>query len=171
MCGLKSREQLMLNMGKVLKLQGNQHVEILASVDNGETPIGKKRNELLGQSKGEYVCFVDDDDMISPYYVHNILNALETKPDCVGIEGVIVQKNQPPRLFIHSLKYKEWFEENGIYYRCPNHLNPIKREIACSVGFPEKYYHEDRDFSLVVKDKLSTEVYIHEPIYYYYPSN
>lgn len=170
-CGLKDREAILMNLAKILKLQGDSRIEILANIDKGESSIGKKRNELLQSAKGEYVCFVDDDDMISPFYTSHILKAIENNPDCVGIKGVIVQKNHPPKYFIHSLKYKDWYEENGIYYRCPNHLNPIKKELAIQVGFPDSYYQEDRNFSLRIKNILTTETYIDDPIYYYYPSN
>lgn len=170
-CGIKSRESLLMNLAKTLKHQGNNSVEILASIDSGESPIGRKRNELLDNSKGDYVCFVDDDDQVSPFYISRILKAVETNPDCVGIEGIIVQKGIGPRKFIHSLRYNDWYEDNNVYYRCPNHLNPIKREIAMGIKFPEISYHEDRDFSIRLKDHLKTEEYIEDPIYFYYPSN
>jgi glycosyltransferase involved in cell wall biosynthesis len=169
-CGIKERESILMNLARILKLQGDGRIEILANIDNGESSIGKKRNELLESSKGEYVCFVDDDDNVSPFYIHNIIKALEGNPYCVGIKGIIVQKNHKPKTFIHSIKYKDWYEENGIYYRCPNHLNPIKREIAKTVGFPNLSYHEDKDFSIRVKDFLKIENFIDDPIYFYYPS-
>ena len=170
-CGVKSREQLLMNLAKTLRYQGTGEVEILANIDERESPIGLKRNQLLSKSNGDYVCFVDDDDTVSPYYVSYILKAIETNPDCVGITGVITEHKIGPKKFIHSLEYKDWFEKDGIYYRCPNHLNPIKREIACSIGFSEVNYQEDKGFSLRVKDVLKTEVFVPEPIYFYYPSH
>ena len=169
-CGLKKREPLVMNLARILKLQGTSDIEILADIDEGQVPVGKKRNELLYNAKGEYVCFVDDDDMVSPFYITKILKAIETNPDCVGIVGIIAQKNHGLRKFIHSLQYDHWFEENNIYYRCPNHLNPIKREIALDVRFPEIYSDEDINFSSRVKPHLKTEVFIEEPLYYYYPA-
>jgi len=170
-CGLKEREQLIMNMARVLRYQGTSDVEILANIDNGDNPIGKKRNLLLDNSKGEYICYIDDDDMISPFYISKILKAIEKKPDCVGLEGIIVQKGQGQRKFIHSVRYNDWFEENNIYYRCPNHLNPVKREFALNTRFPETYYHEDKDYSMRIKQLLKTEEYIDEPMYFYYPNS
>lgn len=170
-CGLKDREQLLMNLAKTLKLQGDSRIEILANIDQGETPIGKKRNELLHNAKGKYVCFVDDDDAVSPFYISKILDAITNDSDCIGIKGIITQKGHGPKYFIHSIEYKDWYEKDGIYYRCPNHLNPIKRELAKNVGFPETYYHEDQNFSLRIKDFLKTETFIEEPLYFYYPSN
>jgi glycosyltransferase involved in cell wall biosynthesis len=169
-CSLKIREKLLMNLARILKMQGDSRVEILSIIDNGEISIGEKRNKLLHSAKGEYVCFLDDDDMISPFYTSNILKALEKTPDCVGFKGIITQNNVQPKLFIHSLKYDSWYEENDIYYRCPNHLNPIKKELAISVGFPDLYYHEDQHFSMRIKKLLKTEEFIDDPIYFYYPS-
>jgi glycosyltransferase involved in cell wall biosynthesis len=167
---LESRSAVFQNLIRALNAQSDKTVEMLANLDNGEKSIGAKRNELLKAAKGDYVVFVDDDDMVSPYYVSSILGAIKSGPDCCGLEGIITTKTFGPRKFIHSLKYTDWYEENEVYYRCPNHLNPIKREIALEVGFPDLSFQEDKDFSLRLKGKLQTEVYINQPLYYYYPS-
>jgi glycosyltransferase involved in cell wall biosynthesis len=167
---MESRQAVFQNLARALKAQSNPQIEMLANVDDGAKSIGQKRNELLEAAKGDYVVFVDDDDMVSPYYTQGILKAIETNPDCVGIEGIITVECLGPKKFIHSVQYQDWFEENDVYYRCPNHLNPIKREIALDTKFPELYYHEDREFSFRLKGKLKTEVYIKGPLYYYYPS-
>lgn len=168
---LKSREHLLNGLRRVLKAQLTPEVEVLVSADEKESSIGSKRNSLLKTATGDYVCFVDDDDLVSPFYVSKILKATENTPDCVGIQGVITLKNVGPRVFIHSLQYTNWFEKDDIYYRCPNHLNPIKREIALSIGFPDISNQEDRVFSYNLQGKLKTETYIDTPIYYYYPSS
>jgi len=168
---LNQRLPVFQNLARILKAQSNDSVEMLAVCDNGERSIGAKRNDLLEAAKGDYVVFVDDDDMVSPFYVFGILEAIKSNPDCCGIEGIITQHKIGPKKFIHSLRYQDWFEENDIYYRCPNHLNPIKREIALDVRFPDAYYAEDKAFSYGLQGKLKTETYIQGPIYYYYPSS
>jgi glycosyltransferase involved in cell wall biosynthesis len=167
---LKEREGLLKNLARVLKMQSTNDVEFLAYVDNREKSIGYKRNQLLDSAKGDYIVFVDDDDMISPYYTQYILEGIKTNPDCCGIEGIITMENTPPRKFIHTVKCKKWYTENDIYYRCPNHLNPVKKEIALDTKFLEISDQEDLIYSNMLKPKLSNEVYINRPIYYYYPS-
>lgn len=39
-------------------------VEIVTLYDDGKKSIGTKRNELIQMAKGDYVCFIDDDDDI-----------------------------------------------------------------------------------------------------------
>ena len=62
---LKQRMPVFENLARVLKTQANSSVEMLAVCDSGEKTIGAKRNELLEAAKGDYVVFVDDDDMVS----------------------------------------------------------------------------------------------------------
>ena len=155
------------NLLNRLRPQKTEEVEILVEVDDGKLLIGEKRNFLLKRAKGDYVCFVDDDDDVSDDYVSKILKAIEKNPDCCGLEGQVTTNGRRRKKFIHSLKYKMWFEKNGVYYRNPNHLNAIKREIALKVGFTEKSHGEDRDFSKAVLPYLKTEEYIEGPIYFY----
>lgn len=166
-CSLASRLDKLQRLQKVLEPQLHNDVEVLVKTDSGELVIGKKRNMLLDEAKGDYVAFVDDDDIVSNDYVRKIMEATENRPDCCGIQGIITFQGQDPRMFIHSLKYKEWFEQNGIYYRCPNHLNPIKRELAVATKFPERNFGEDRDFSTRLLPLLKDEKFIPGVLYHY----
>ncbi|HRB54711.1 MAG TPA: glycosyltransferase family A protein, partial [Bacteroidia bacterium] len=62
-------------------------VEILTDIDNGQKTIGQKRNELVEKSKGKYVAFIDDDDMVSPFYLKTVLPGCKQDADCVGLMG------------------------------------------------------------------------------------
>lgn len=166
-CSLGSRVDKLQRLLNVLQPQAHNDVEIIVKTDEGQIPIGRKRNLLLDEAQGEYVCFVDDDDLVSEDYVSKILSAIETKPDCCGLQGIITFQGSSPRMFIHSLKYKEWFEQNKIYYRCPNHLNPVKRELALQVKFPESNFGEDRDYSTRLLPLLKEERFIPGVIYHY----
>ena len=74
----------------------------------------------------------------------------------------------------HMLSIKEWSEKEDLniaghkfYLRYPNHLNPVKREYALKVGFPEISMGEDKSYSQRILQYLNTEEYIEEPIYFY----
>ncbi len=166
-CSLYNRKISLDKLLERLVPQMNNRTEVIVASDNGELSIGAKRNKLLGVSNGEYVCYIDDDDMVSNDYISKILTALESKPDCVGIEGIITVNNQNPKKFFHSIKYQVWEEKDGIYLRYPNHLNPIRKTLAMQVKFPEKNHGEDSDYSTRIKPLLKTEVYLEGPIYFY----
>lgn len=164
---MPSRKKLLTRLLDVLEPQKNEEIEIVIESDDGQMSIGKKRNLLLDRATADYVAFIDDDDLVTSDYVQKIMHSLQSKPDCVGLQGIITFQGKSPKIFIHSLKYKTWFEENNIYYRCPNHLNPIKRELALQVKFPESNFGEDKDFSQRILPLLQNEVYINSVIYHY----
>ena len=141
-------------------------IEYITEIDNREKTIGEKRNILLSRARGEYICFVDDDDDVSNDYIESIMKALESKPDCVGIEGIIDYMGIKG-IFKHSRQFQSWYTGPDAFYRTPNHLNPVKREIALRIGFPPKSFGEDQIYSDGIKRMLKTEVYINHPIYFY----
>lgn len=173
-CTLESRKQsfssLYSNLTALIKLHELQsEVEVLYLSDKGEASVGQKRNELVSLSKGEYVCFIDDDDKVSDNYIPLIYKSLVSYPDCVGLTGVITFNGKNPKRFIHSIKYNSYFEKGGVYYRPPNHLNPIRKEIAQHFLFPSKYFGEDTDWALRIckAGVLKKECFISDPLYYY----
>ena len=72
------RDNLMEQMG-----QYAEQIELLTD-DSLTDTIGTKRNRLLKEANGEYVCFIDDDDRVASSYVWNIMEALHAHPnvDC-----------------------------------------------------------------------------------------
>lgn len=131
-------------------------VEIRSICDNREMPTGKKRNLLIQQAQGEYVCFVDDDDRVADDYVEMIYQKLLKYPDCVNLIGIVTIDGKWPQKFLHSIKYNnKYCHENDTYYRPPNHLNPIRRSIVMQFPYPDIYVDEDRTFALALaKSKL-----------------
>jgi len=149
-----------------------QPVELLVNKDTGAKSIGQKRNELLERSIGRYVAFVDDDDLVSETYVKDILTSLQAHPNATHAElkGVYTKDGQCPRLFHHSIQYSGWYTApTGLLCRYPNHLNPIRRDIAQKIGFPYVSFGEDRDFSqrLMEAKVLTTEAPIENILYHY----
>lgn len=171
---LESRKEYLSRLMDILNPQLNDYVEVLIESDSGEQSIGTKRNALLDKSTGEYIAFVDDDDIVADYYVEEILKAIDMNPDVVGIHLLHYEDGIHTGLTHHSLKYDHWWEERNTadpnlmnYYRNPNHLNPVKREYAISVKFPQINHGEDKHYSMNLLNHLKSEVYIEHPIYVY----
>lgn len=144
----------------------NGCVEILWD-DSMDYNVGTKRNKLLERARGEYIVYVDDDDHVSKSYVSSILKAIQTNPDCVGICGVITTNGRRKKKWYISKNYEKWFERRNVYYRTPNHISPVKRELALKVRFPESSFGEDYDYSMRLREHLHTEVKIPHEIYHY----
>jgi hypothetical protein len=171
---LYKRKDYLDRLKSYLEPQLSDSIEVLYNIDGGEKSVGQKRNELLEEATGDYIAFVDDDDIISNDYVSKILKALKTEPDVIGIHLLHKEDGILRGLTYHSLKYDHWWDEVNKdnpalknYYRNPNHLNPIKREYAIQVGFPQINVGEDRWYSENILKFLKTEEYIESPIYEY----
>jgi glycosyltransferase involved in cell wall biosynthesis len=166
-CTLPQRKEKFNRLYDILDKQKTVDVEILWHPKE-KLSIGNKRNQLINDSRGEYVCFVDDDDLVSKDYVSKILSALEENPDCVGIQGIMLANGNCPRRFFHTIESNGWYTSCCEYYRTPNHLNPIKRSIVKAVMFNEfSNFGEDKEFSENIRPLLKNEWVIDDPIYYY----
>lgn len=173
MCSLVSRAGMAAPLCAMLNAQLTDECELLADVDEGEASIGQKRNRLLQRAAGEWICYVDDDDSVPADYISQILAALETSPDCVGFNLAYYVDGKPKGTAIHSLRYERYAERRApggmkIYERTPNHLNPIRRDLALQAGFTEKNHGEDTDFAVKVRPLLKTEVFIDQVMYHYF---
>jgi len=167
---IESRAALFAELYLKIDRQKTQEVEILSEIDNKQISIGRKRQILLERAKGDYVVFIDDDDDVSMDYIDQILQAIKTEPDCVGML-IDCDMQGVKRNAIASLKYKNWGEnKDGFkYVRSPYHKTPIKRWIALKAGFPDKRFGEDYEYSmrLINSGLLKTEVMVKSPIYFY----
>lgn len=143
-------------------------VELLISSDNKQKPIGEKRQELLEHASGEYVCFIDDDDMVSDEYVKKVLPLLDGV-DYIGFRLQLYLNGKPQKPTVHSIRFGGVSEDDGGYYRDISHLNPIKRSIALA-GFFGGGNKEDDRWASAIREKglVKTEHFIDEVMYHYY---
>lgn len=176
-CTMTSRADMLARLRSRLDPQVAQFaesVEILEELDDGTMPVGMKRNRLVRRALGEYTVFIDDDDLPSPDYVRKIMEAINAtpRPDVVGIRGVMVvldgNRVERKRSFEHTIRHDRWYVNGGHYYRCPCHLNPVRREIALRVPFRNDItFEEDFLQSLDMRGQLKVESMIEGPIYLY----
>jgi glycosyltransferase involved in cell wall biosynthesis len=157
------------------QIQNRAGIKISILNDFQELSIGRRRNILLENTDSQYVCFFDDDDLPTPYYIEGIYNAALSGCDCASLKGIYTENGANPEIFEHSIKYKEWKTNYGVpypnikYERTPNHLNLIKRELAVQVRFEEISFSEDKIWSDKINELglIKTEYYIEQPIYNY----
>lgn len=146
-------------------------IEVLLFLDKkGENSIGTKRNMCNKHSNSIYSMFIDDDDILKEGALPHMIHKLKTEtPDCLALEGIYTEDGKNPKKFVHSISYHEYSQLGDTYYRPPNHLNPIKSEIAKQFKFPEINFGEDTDWAMqIAKSKLiKTESNIGFPYYIY----
>jgi glycosyltransferase involved in cell wall biosynthesis len=146
----------------------SEHVEILLDDRGKSVTTGEKRNYLIKQSTGEYVVFIDTDDLVPIYYIDEIIKASKNNSDCITFRGFMTSDGKNREPFV--LRMGEEYEKRGdTYYRWPNHIVPIKRTIASSVLFPHKTFKEDYEWSKRINDLglIKTETFIDKEMYHY----
>ncbi len=169
---IPSRTKLFCELYSKLMEQSAPGVEVISRMDRKEMSIGAKRQLLLQSATGDYICYIDDDDNISPYYIQEILKATQTNPDCIGFKIDCMISNQY-KSAIASMKYKQWADkQDGYdYVRSIYHKTPVKREIALKAGFSDLRYAEDHEYAMKLQPYLKTEVFIDKVMYYYRYTN
>lgn len=167
MLGMESRPwHLMWNEINEQAAEFPGSVECLRLCDNGERTSGQKRQELSRQATGDYVCWVDDDDLVSPDYVTRILTGCLTGVDVVGITLQMFKDYVPGEVWHFGL----YPDQRSRGLMAANHLCAWKREIAERVCWtPELGYGDDQAWygPLHAAGLAKTGVTIQEPIYRY----
>lgn len=160
------RSEKLANLRAVLDRQLTPEVEVITDISMNYN-IGTKRNKLLQLSSGKYIVYLDDDDLIASDYIEKILEACKQDRDCIGISGTITTNGVNERQWHISKDFQMWFERGNVYYRTPNHISPVKRELALQAGFPEINFSEDHEYSMRLLPLLKTETKIPGNIYFY----
>lgn len=173
-CTIPGREAFLERLMERLSIQLTDGVQVISDGHKGIS-IGDKRNSLLERAKGEYVCFIDDDDLVSDNYIKLLFEGINNGVDCCSLKGIITEDGLNPLLFEHSIKYGIYKTITDSqpgevrYERYPNHLNCINSSIAKQFKFPEKNHSEDTEWATQIHKSglIKTEHYIPEVIYYY----
>ena len=169
-CTLPNRIGYLSQLLQVLTPQyvSTNEVEVLTESDNGSMTTGMKRNLLLKRSTGKYVVFIDDDDMVAPTYVKDILTAAESNPDAIVFNGIMTTNGVEERKWYISKDYG-YEAKDGAYYRYPNHIVPIRREIAMAFPFMDIRIGEDYAWATAIHNAklIQTEVKIEKELYHY----
>ncbi len=151
-------------------------VEVVITMFDKSFSLGKNRGRMIDAAAGEYVNFVDDDDLVDEDYVESIYPLLDGV-DYVGFlakfhrDGVYCGK-----LSIHSIDFKDWSEDAYGYYRDISHLNPILKDLAVAgrMGDHEGLVREDFFWAGRLRSMgvVKTENFVPKIMYFvYYRSN
>jgi cellulose synthase/poly-beta-1,6-N-acetylglucosamine synthase-like glycosyltransferase len=161
--------QLIVNLQNQISGTNSQGlVEILINEDQGQKNTGLKRNELKKIAKGDYIIYLDDDDEPAQIYISELLKAAEHKKDCIVFNGYVTTNGKDRVNF--KLRLGEKYEaRDGLYYRYPNHITAMKRELVKDVDFPLKTVGEDYEYATKIRDLglLKSQYVIEKDLYHY----
>jgi hypothetical protein len=122
----------------------NVKIKITLGFDNREKTIGAKRQQMLEAAEGKYVSFIDDDDRVTQAYFEDAAACIAGNYDCMRLRGQIAQST-----FTHSIvtRINSPMANHDTFLRPPNHLNPMKTDIAKLVRFRDASTGEDFDWT------------------------
>jgi len=70
---------------QISKNYAEEIIEIIIDTDNMVKSVGQKRNDLIKKARGQFICFIDDDDFIAENYLSIILYHLNSSIDILLI--------------------------------------------------------------------------------------
>ena len=148
--------------------QDNQTVKVMRLLSN--RGVSRARNVGLKKAKGEYIVFIDSDDLVSEDYIEQILKAIETEPDTVylswksmdGKFGKIIKNEKDKfgsqnrcvwnRVFKKTYIYGMEFDENMSVAEDDDFLNRLpEAESHTFVSKPIYFYRVGREDGLSMR--------------------
>jgi GT2 family glycosyltransferase len=174
-CSIFSRANYLDRLLACLAPQWTERVEFLLAADDGQESVGAKRQRLLDQARGDFVVFIDDDDLVSPDYIAKVLGAILRNSTIDAV--TYFSKRYCDGVYEADCKYsitnpvnRDAVIINGIktYRRFPYHVTPIRSDLALKVGFKPMDFQEDTDFAERLRPLIKTEEFIPEFLYSYY---
>ena len=165
---------------ELLLPQTNEETEIILVDDGSEKPyifdemfgvervkyikkknggVSSARNRGLKEAKGEYIVFIDSDDLVSSCYIEMIFEAIETNPDTVYISWRSIDRKLGKIIMSEKDEFNPW--NRCVWNRV------FKAEYIKGLKFDEsKQIAEDDDF-LNKLPPTTNKTYISMPIYFY----
>jgi len=135
---------------------------------NGGLSIGMKRESLKNRVKGEYMCYLDADEGISPNYIETLLKLCAEGKDVCTFRAM-VKLEESWGLVDMQLKYlmnDQYTPEHDIRRR-PWHTCPIRTRFAQMYHFEDISNGEDYKFTEQVLAHCTTEAHTDKIIFEY----
>lgn len=147
---------------------GDAPVEHLVFIDNKKRTVGEKRDALLRAARGQYVAYVDDDDMVAPLYVAEILAATRSEPDVITFLQQAHVKGQSATVEFKLGNPNEEFKGGkATIKRNAWHVCAWRRLLAIQSTFPAINYGEDWAYAKPLCEIAKTEVHIAQVLHFY----
>lgn len=148
------------------------NIEIVVNADNkfldGGPSIGEKRQALLNSSHGEYICFLDDDETISPDYVETLLRLCKQGQDICTFRAFMKLETFWGIIDMRlAYKVNDQATPEHTMRRPPWHICPVKREYAILYQFNNKNNAEDFEWIEQVLTHCTTESHTERILFQY----
>lgn len=167
-----SRRELLKRLLAILLPQmtqfGHPLVELIINEFDAAKSLGANRQHLRESAKGEYLNFIDDDDLVALDYVPSVLPLLDGV-DYIGFRLQQFTDGKKLKPTFNSIRYQRWYDDDNGFYRDLSHVCPMRRELALLVpmtgnfGEDARWASELRELGVV-----KTEHFIDRVMYEYH---
>ena len=171
-------QEMTAELLSVLVPQINNETEIILIDDGSEKPfmfslrydrveyirkenggVSSARNRGLDEATGEYIVFIDSDDLVSEDYIEQIFKAIESNPDTVYISWRSIDRRLGKVIMSEKDEFNPW--NRCVWNRV------FKREWLNGLRFNEEMQVAEDDDFLKRLPEAKSKTYIAKPIYYY----
>ncbi len=143
-------------------------IHIVYRETNGNISIAS--NSALALAAGEYVAFMDHDDMLAPNALFEIAKAIDTHPNAKYIYSDEDKIDDHDRRYDPHFK-SDWNPDLFLSQNYTSHLSVIKRNLLEETGTFKEGYEGAQDYELYLRmtDRLSSDEIVHiEKILYHW---
>ncbi len=154
---------------QVARLDQPQKVEILTFLDNRMRTIGEKRDALVQMSRGEFVAFCDDDDLVSDDYLQLLTDTIDVATPRTSVitfdQRAVV--NGVEAICSFSLKHPNEPFKQPAFKRSAWHVCAWRGDMARRVRFPSTNYGEDWNWAKHLVMDATGEIHISKVLHTY----
>ena len=136
--------------------------------------VSDARNVGISNASGEYICFVDPDDLVSENYVRCMLEQCEENNADMAVMDAILFEDRLPKVKNSWYETEIWTEKECIREmlladKCGHaaYGKIFKREMWTNFRFPKGQIYEDYSTIYKVVAQGCKVIYINVPMYFY----
>lgn len=166
------KEPYYTQIADFIRLYQNSNIKLIYTSLQG---VSNARNIGIDSSVGEYICFVDDDDVVSPSYLEKLLD--KASVDTISVSNVYsfkycIEEKGRDFFICKQLDHKEDYIDQP-FSQCRSFLSfpvakMIHRSIISNHRFDVRFTNgEDALFITSITDNLSKIIFTSDDAIYY----
>ncbi len=124
--------------------------------------IAGNSNEALSLARGDFVAFVDHDDLIAPFALYEVVKAINRMPDVdllYSDRDIVTPEGER----VHPFFKPDWSPDLLLSQNYLCHLAVVRRELLDRVGGFREGFEGSQDYDLFLRITEQTDRIVHIP--------